>query len=448
MSTIRLFYGRDTADMVRRIRDAAQRAEGSLGCPSTHPHVSRLEVRETVLEDEVIEAIVDLIEKQHNGVDTVNLDDCGAYLNKQAVQMARALGQCKDVRLSEPTFLTKFFLETFIVSATRLRTLRIQDRFLTDQIEALAKGLTINKSLEDLDLSRSRLLENSTSILAGGLEHNTSLLKLTLRSLSLTDDGMEKLLSSLIFHPSLQVLDLSFNHCRKMVAVADFLRSNTQLQVLNIGYQNMWQAAHLEVSSLAAALIENRSLKCLRLARCKLKDNDAIILADALRHNMTLQHLDLRENNFTDIGIEALACAIGDDDSKCGLRKISVAKNQFGTVGIVSLLKAAESNWNLFHVDITRYPHPDSTYVGKIQFYTALNRGGRRLLVESLPSSIWPFVFQRIRNLDWFDDEIDPMLDSRDNDAFEQDSRTGCTIDSRSFDVSYYLLRNGVSGCL
>eukprot|EP00529_Nitzschia_sp_RCC80_P041336 CAMPEP_0113516546 /NCGR_PEP_ID=MMETSP0014_2-20120614/41646_1 /TAXON_ID=2857 /ORGANISM="Nitzschia sp." /LENGTH=453 /DNA_ID=CAMNT_0000413409 /DNA_START=159 /DNA_END=1520 /DNA_ORIENTATION=+ /assembly_acc=CAM_ASM_000159 len=447
MSTIRLFYGRDTADMVRRIRDAAERAEGKLGCPSTHPHVSRLEVRETVLEDEVIEAIVDLIEKQQNGVDTVNLDDCGAYLNKQAVQMARALGQCKDVRLSEPTFLTNFFLESFLVSATRLRSLRIQDRFLTDQIEALAKGLTMNKSLEDLDLSRSRLLEDSTSILAGGLEQNTSLLKLKLRHLKLSDDGFEQLLLSLMFHQTLQELDLSFNHCRDMTSVANFLRSNNHLQALNIGYQNMWQAAHLDVSQLASALMENTSLKRLSLARCKLSDDDAIILAGALRHNSTLEHLDVRENHFTDIGIEALACAIsekeegdeeGNNNSKCGLRKISVAKNPFGTLGTLALLQAAETNMNLYHVDITKYPRPESTIVEKIRFYTALNRGGRRLLVANLPLSIWPLVLKRIGSLDWYDDDDN----GGDVDGFDQGCSKESAIDSRAFDVTYYMLRN------
>ena len=447
MSTIRLFYGRDTADMVRRIRDAAERASGCLGCPSTHPHVSRLEVRETVLEDEVIEAIVDLIEKQHDGVDTVNLDDCGAYLNKQAVQMARALGQCKVVRLSEPTFLTNFFLESFLVSATRLKNLRIQDRFLTDQIEALAKGLTMNKTLEDLDLSRSRLLEDSTSILAGGLEQNTSLLKLKLKSLKLSDDGFEQLLLSLMFHPTLQELDLSFNHCRDMTSVANYLRSNNHLQVLNIGYQNMWQAAHLDVSELASALMENTSLKRLSLARCKLSDDDAIILAGALRHNSTLKHLDVRENHFTDIGIEALAFAIsdkaegygeGNNDSRCGLRKISVAKNPFGRAGTLALLQAVETNWNLFHVDITKYPHPESTIVGKIRYYTALNRGGRRLLVANLPSSIWPFILKRIWSLDWCDDDDN----DRDVDDFNQDSSKESAIDSRAFDVTFYMLRN------
>jgi Ran GTPase-activating protein (RanGAP) involved in mRNA processing and transport len=454
MSTIRLFYGRDTADMVRRIRDAAQRAEGSLGCPSTHPHVSRLEVRETVLEDEVIEAIVDLIEKQHDGVDTVLIDDCGAYLNKQAVQMARALGQCRDVQLNEPTFLTKFFLESFLVSATRLQSLRIQDRFLTDQIEALAKGLTINTSLHDLDLSRSRLLENSTSILSGGLKHNTSLRSLKLRSLSLKDNDVEQLLSSLVCHPTLQVLDVSFNYCRQMGPVATFLRSNTQIQELYIGYQNMWQAAHLDVSELATALAENTALKCLSLARCKLTDDDAIILADALRQNSTLEHLDVRENQFTDVGIQALAYAIGfDDNTKCALRKISIVNNPFGDIGMQALLDAARNNWNLCCADIAKYQSQNrnignnnvANIAGQIQFYTALNRGGRKLLVQDPPLSLWPSVLQRIGKMDW--DEYDnghSMSDGREMDVVVVESRPeeSCP-DSRAFDIAYFLLRNG-----
>ncbi|KAL3934288.1 MAG: hypothetical protein SGARI_003457 [Bacillariaceae sp.] len=154
MSTIRLFYGRDSAEMKRRLEEALW----------SDRVVTTLEVRETVLEDEVIDAIVNLIEK--GNVETVQLDDCGAYMNKQAISMARALGKCKHVSLSEPTFLTTNFLAEFLLTSTKLESLRIQDRLLAPQVEALATGLKSNKTLRILDLSKSRI-ENIAALAEG-----------------------------------------------------------------------------------------------------------------------------------------------------------------------------------------------------------------------------------------------------------------------------------------
>jgi hypothetical protein len=179
MSTIRLFYGRDSAEMKNRLEAAA----------TSDKLVSTLEVRETILEDEVIDAMVNLIWK--GSVETVQLDDCGAYMNASAISMARALGNCQHVRLSEPTYLSTFFLESFLASATKLESLKIQDRFLAPQVEALANGLKCNKILHTLDLSKSRF--ENISALAVGLRKNKSLRCIMLRSLGLHDNDADTL---------------------------------------------------------------------------------------------------------------------------------------------------------------------------------------------------------------------------------------------------------------
>ena len=88
MSTLRIYYGRDNDEMIRLLKQAQQRTVA----------VTRLEVRETVLDEEVVEAIVELL--LSSPMEAVQLDDCGAYLNKQTIRLAETLGGIKSLRLS------------------------------------------------------------------------------------------------------------------------------------------------------------------------------------------------------------------------------------------------------------------------------------------------------------------------------------------------------------
>jgi hypothetical protein len=196
MSTIRLYYGRDNDEMIRRLKEARN---GKL-------EVSNLEVRETVLDEDVIREIVNLV--MSSSIETVQLDDCGAYLNEQAGRMAQALGSVKNVRLLEPTFLSQFFLDRLLMSATTLSNLRIQGHLHLEQIGALSKGLRENTSLLTLDLSRSRL--EDFSLLSEGLKMNKSLQNLKLRSIGLRDTHVRELLDSIEGHNTLKSLDVSF----------------------------------------------------------------------------------------------------------------------------------------------------------------------------------------------------------------------------------------------
>lgn len=199
MSTIRLYYGRDNDEMIRRLQEAKH----------AKLEISNLEVRETVLDEDVIKEIIDLV--MSSSIETVQLDDCGAYLNGQAVCLAKALGSVKNLRLSEPTFLSQFFLDRLLMSATTLANLRIEGHLQFEQIRALSSGLKVNKSLLKLDLSRSRL--EDFSLLSEGLKQNSSLQALKLRSIGLRDTHVWGLLGAIEGHKALRSLDVSCIHC-------------------------------------------------------------------------------------------------------------------------------------------------------------------------------------------------------------------------------------------
>lgn len=410
--TIRLYYGRGTDEkMVSRLKD---HQESNVDEP-----IAALEVRETVLDDTVINAIVDLL--QARSVTTVQLDDCGAYMHSAAIRMARALGSVRNVRLTEPTFLSHDFLDSLLVSATNLKSLSIQDRLDCRQTEALAKGLRKNKTVEILDLSRSRL--DSFSILASGLKGNTTLKVLKLRSLGLNDTNVEDLLDAVKGHPSLHTLDLSFNHCRQLDEVASLIRNSSSLVHLSLGYQNLWQSPKIDITKFCRSLRRNQSIKTLSLARNKLTDSDILLLTTALACNNTLEMLDLRENSISDKGVCILANTLKNSTS---IRRVSLVKNPFRKEGAIELLNAVQTNYNLFQVDVN-----DNMYeCHKIRFETALNKGGRRALHEHLPLSLWPLVLERVNRLDFDDSEVTMVGFSFDLE-----------VTSYQLDVLHFLLR-------
>ena len=404
MATIRLYYGRDSHEMISRLREAKN---GDF-------EILALEVRETVLDDCVIEAIVDLL--LHREIKTVQLDDCGAYMNKPAISMARALGKVKNVRLAE-TFLSQFFLDSLLMSATKLEHLRVQDHLDCRQIEALALGLQKNSSVITLDLSRSRL--DSFSILAKGLKSNSFLKTLKLRFLGLRDQDVNDILESIKDHPTLQVLDLSFNQCQNLQSMAKFLDANSTVEELLLGYQNVWQGPKIDIFELTRALCTNMSLTTLSLARNKLCDEDALLLANALLKNSCLQSLDVRENGISDFGITRLGTSLlhaSEQGSK--LKNLNLMKNPFGKTGMNALLSAVRGNMQLMKLELGN--NNDWKLSQEIRYFTALNRGGRKLLYENPPLALWPLVLARVNNMDW-DKESQCVASLQRNRSYQQD---------------------------
>jgi Ran GTPase-activating protein (RanGAP) involved in mRNA processing and transport len=379
MTSLRLYSGRDSDEMIRRLRKALE----------SNLKVSTLEVKETVLEEDVIEAIVNILFTKQ--VETVELDDCGAYINKQAIQMARALGNVKNLRLSEHTFLSQYFLDILLVEATNLANLRIQDYLSAGQVKALSEGLKLNQSLESLDLSRSRL--DGISSLAPGLRENKCLHLLRLRSLNLKDDNSVEVLDALQTHPTLKVLDMSFNNFRHLDNVTRLVSENRNLRDISIGYQNVWQAPKVNLTQFLRALQSNTSLISLSLARSKMNDGDAENLAVMLRRNVTLQNLDVRENRLSDQGMRSLAEAIASQNT---LRKLNVASNPFAAEGIECLLAMVRDNVNLVHIELT-----DSSSTAKqVRYYATLNKCGRRLIYEDPSLGVWSLALEKINTMD------------------------------------------------
>mmetsp|Transcript_21948 Transcript_21948/g.46292 ORF Transcript_21948/g.46292 Transcript_21948/m.46292 type:complete len:456 (-) Transcript_21948:248-1615(-) len=434
-TNIRLFGGQDCGEMIFKLQDAM----------ANNKTVSSLEIRETALDDDMIDSVVSLLSR--GSVETIHLEDCSAHLNKSVVRLVEALGNCEDVRLSEFTFLSRFFFETFLGSATKLKSLRIRDHLFVEQIVALSRGLAINRILHTLDLSYSRI--DDFSILAEGLK-GCCAKRLGLRSIGLRDDHLGLLMAALdssagAVAQKLESLDLSFNRLRNPSCIGDFLRSpDCHLRELLIGYQNLWQADYngknVDVTKIAQSLAVNTSLRTLGLRQNELGDTDALELATALEENFTLETLDLGENNVSDPGVLALANTARS--SSRGLQRLNLRRNQFGTKASLALLEAASTNFRLLTIDSTDERRgrniQDERIHRQIRYHTALNRGGRELLLWTEgppPQALWPLVLAK--QAPW------PRRDETNggNNRADCSSKRTSGLDDMRIDVLYYLLK-------
>jgi Ran GTPase-activating protein (RanGAP) involved in mRNA processing and transport len=279
---------------------------------------------------------------------------------------------------------------------TKLKCLRLTTTLSTQGMAALVEGLKADStSLEILDFSWSTIdEEDGVRELAAGLRENKSLVNLQFMGCSLRDHQVALLVDSLLDHPKLQRLDFNGNKAGPLASasLANLLRSSQTLSTLDVSFQACNEP--LEMEAIAAALSVNTSLKIFNLSNCAISNTDAERLCRVLcETNTTLVELLLARNKIDDEGITTLANLLPQMQS---LKRLSLWGNPFEDDGAKALAEGLAANFTLEEVDLFRnFPCSE-----QITYYTALNRGGRRLMNDNhAPLGLWPLVLERLGNL-------------------------------------------------
>ena len=135
-------------------------------------------------------------------------------------------------------------------------------------------------------------------------------------------------------------------------ALAEFLRLNHTLTHLNLSYGFIPDLGALE---LACVLQFNHTLTHLNLQTSLICDGGAAFLAAALLSNCSLTHLSLPENWIADRGAKDLANALR---LNCGLLYLDLYENWISNGGVIALAQALEqgpgleSNSTLTYLDL------------------------------------------------------------------------------------------------
>ena len=202
------------------------------------------------------------------------------------------------------------------------------------------------------------------------------------------------LVDSIGHQPKLFRLDLHGNKARPLASasLANLLRSSPTRSTLDVSFQTSDEPLEMEV--IAASLSVNISLRIFSLSDCAISNEDAEALCRALcETNTTLVELLLAHNTIDDEGITTLDNLLPQMGS---LKRLSLWGNPFEHDGAKALAEGLAANFSLEEVDLFRnFPCSE-----QITYYTALNRGGRRLMNDNqAPVGLWPLVLERLGNL-------------------------------------------------
>jgi hypothetical protein len=287
----------------------------------------------------------------------------------------------------------------------RLSKLRVEVQICNQYAALLEVALRDNETVTELNLYNSSLEgAKAAHALARGLSLNRNLRRLDLSYCRLRDVDICTLIQSLQLHPCLEELDLSGNYCRGdgMAALIRLLLDDTSSSLKSLNLTNQHAGEHhgeLDISMLGLAIRSNTTLRNLDLSFNQLHDCDITNLIAALQKNSTLQALNLMTNQITNEGIHIIASCL---PKMKGLKKLHLTSNRFGEAGAKELSDGLISG----NVELTNLTMPRGfESSSEINFYLALNKGGRKLLFHPsgdeethvhIPLGLWPLVLERV----------------------------------------------------
>ena len=152
--------------------------------------------------------------------------------------------------------------------------------------------------------------------------------------------------------------------------------------------------------------VRNTSLKILQIAGNNLNDAYIESLIGIFGKDSQLTELNLFGNRITDRGVSSIIKKI---PKLRKLKSLWLGHNQFTGESAKELLRMLEHN-NFILEDVTIRTMDSDPIKESIQeeldYYTKLNRGGRKILGEvetshDIPLSLWPYILQRTNHIYW-----------------------------------------------
>jgi hypothetical protein len=307
------------------------------------------------------------------------------YLHIETIRIRQCQMDCED-------FIA---LGYHIQNNTNLKELELfEEDFSEDENKSFRFGCSLahSKSLRLLEMSYCRFDNKSITNLSKGLSGNLSLQSLYISAGELEDDQLTEIFQSMTKHPCLREVKFARNHCKTggATALSKALSPSAicKLQSLDLSHQHIERANKVDISMLASTLATNATLTSLNLSFNKINDRDVELIATCLKGNQVLEELDLRVNKIGNVGSQAIAKYLLTQPC---LKKLFMFGNPMGDEGAAALFKAITGN-SILEILNMGYT---SCYYDNIQFYTCLNRAGRRLLKQSINPALWPLVLER-----------------------------------------------------
>ena len=208
---------------------------------------------------------------------------------------------------------------------------------------AISRALTLNSTLNYLDLGLNSIGDAGASRLSQALKVNSTLNYLDLRFNSIGDAGAFGLSQVLTVNSTLNYLDLGRNSIGGAGAsrLSQALTVNSTLNHLGLGGNSIGDAGACRLSQ---ALTVNSTLNHLNLGLNSIGDAGASGLSQALAVNSSLTYLNLNNNSISDAGASGLSQALTVNST---LNHLNLGLNIIGAAGASCLSQALKSNSSL-----------------------------------------------------------------------------------------------------
>ena len=275
--------------------------------------------------------------------------DIGRNLNGIAVNGAKSLGKAISVNSSLEVLDIGgnsigdegvAHIANALQTNTTMKALIVFECGISDKgAESLARALSVNSSLEELNISFNHIGDEGVAHIANALQTNTTMKVLDVLTCGISCEGAESLARALSVNNSLEVLNISGNIIGDEVAhIANALQTNTTMTVLNVSNCDV---SCKGAESLGRALSVNSSLKELYFKDTSIGDEGVAHIANALKANTTMKLLSVDFCDISDKGAESLARALTVNSS---LEKLNIRFNPFGDDGIAHIANALQLN--------------------------------------------------------------------------------------------------------
>ena len=257
-----------------------------------------------------------------------------AIIIKNNLSLKEIYVSCRDLKSSAGIIL-KLLKEN-----SKLKVLNLNSSIITGYaVEDLASIIKNNLDLEQLHLSDNDLKTSAVEILQA-LEENCKLKVLNLNSNNMTGEVAEYLASIMKNNPDLEQVYLSDNNLKSSAAtVLKALKQNSELEVLALSNNDITGRV---AEDLANFIKNNSNLKQLGLKNNKLGSSSVLIL-QALKANTKLETLNLSGTNIKGQVAEDIADVI---KSNPGLKHLNLCDNILKSSAAV-ILKALKNNSQL-----------------------------------------------------------------------------------------------------
>ena len=165
-----------------------------------------------------------------------------------------------------------------------------------DLISILIKGLMLNKTISQLDLSHNKISNSGARKLAKYLLASKILTHLNLSDNSIHYEGSRYIAQALKVNKSLRHLNLKLNRIDDKGGAklcTDLLNNNSELESFSLSSNSL---AHMFCEALAEFLKLNKTIKKLDISCNFIDDSNASTLKDSLESNTNIIDVDVRNN--------------------------------------------------------------------------------------------------------------------------------------------------------